>query len=108
MGFFSTGLKAGIIGVVLAVALPPFFHQAKVLGVLRTPSSTPIAPENYVAISDTTHCEDIHYYSPANVLFTACEDNNSTRYEWFPPLVIFDRPEVIGQGSIHVIDPKVG
>jgi hypothetical protein len=107
MGLFSTASKAAVIGLVLAIALPPFFHQAKVIGVLRTPSSTIIAPENFVVISDTTYCEDIHYYSQAHVLFAACEDNNYTRYEWFPPLAIFDRPEVIGQGSIHVIDPKV-
>ncbi|CRG87864.1 alpha-L-arabinofuranosidase [Talaromyces islandicus] len=106
MGLLSTASKAAIIGLVFAVAFPHCFRQAKVIGVLRTPSSTPIAPEKYVVIPDTTYCEDIHYYSQANILFTACEDDNSTRYEWFPPLGIFDHPEVIRQGSIHVIDPK--
>jgi hypothetical protein len=108
MGFFSTASKAAILGLVFAFALPPVFRQAKVIGVLRTPSSTPIAPDKYVVIPDTTYCEDIHYYTQARLLFTACEDDNSTRYKWFPPLAIFDHPEVIGQGSIHVIDPKVG
>jgi len=50
---------------------------------------------------------DRHSY--AGFIFTACEDNLSTRFEWFPPLGTFTNPELAVQskGSIHVIDPAV-
>jgi hypothetical protein len=62
-----------------------------------------------IAIPDTVHCEDLHYYAPSGTLFTACEDNADTRFKWFPGLANFDDPELASKsrGSIHVIDPKV-
>ncbi|KAK3936640.1 hypothetical protein QBC46DRAFT_452578 [Diplogelasinospora grovesii] len=78
-----------------------------VMGVMRKPGNTHIQQE-VVYIADTTHCEDLHYHAPSNTLFTACEDNAATRFSWFPPLAVFDDPELAAksQGSIHVIDPN--
>lgn len=79
-------------------------------GTFRELKSTPLAsPEDLVIIKDTTHCEDLHYYQPANVLFTACEDVSATRFKWFPPLVHYDDPSMAwnSKGSIHTIDPEV-
>jgi hypothetical protein len=86
---------------------PSIRHELKVLGVGRSVSVSTIANAvDYVKIEDTTHCEDLHYYAPANLLFTACEDRH-TRFGWFPPLGNFEPPQDGIQGSIHVIDPEV-
>ncbi|KAF3761621.1 serum paraoxonase/arylesterase family protein [Cryphonectria parasitica EP155] len=79
------------------------------LGVFRPLASTPLThSEDLVRIGDTTHCEDLHYYAPANILFTACEDVSATRFKWFPPLAFFDDASVAwnARGSIHIIDPE--
>ncbi|KAI5237861.1 serum paraoxonase/arylesterase family protein [Aureobasidium subglaciale] len=56
-----------------AYIIPPIRHELKVLGVGRpTITSTIANAADYVKIEDTTHCEDLHYYAPANLLFTAC------------------------------------
>ena len=86
---------------------PSIRHELKVLGVGRDISTSTIAnAANYVKIADTTHCEDLHYYAPANLLFTACEDRH-TRFGWFPPLGSFEPPKEGTKGSIHVVDPEV-
>jgi len=86
---------------------PSIRHELKVLGVGRDVSISTIADAaNYVKIADTTHCEDLHYYAPANLLFTACEDRH-TRFGWFPPLGSFEPPKEGTKGSIHVVDPEV-
>lgn len=61
-----------------------------------------------MTIQDTTHCEDLHHYAPRNILFTACEDSDTIRFSWFPPLGVFDDPTLAtkARGSIHVIDPE--
>jgi hypothetical protein len=40
------------------------------------------------------------------LLFTACEDEIKTRFDWFPGLGHLE-PHAAGQGSIHVVDPEV-
>ncbi|KAI5204712.1 serum paraoxonase/arylesterase family protein [Aureobasidium subglaciale] len=86
--------------------IPPIRHELKVVGVGRAAIISTIAnAADYVKIEDTTHCEDLHYYAPANLLFTACEDRH-TRFSWFPPLGSFEPPVDGTQGSIHVVDPK--
>jgi hypothetical protein len=82
---------------------PSIRHELKVLGVGRT---VPVSTIDYVKIQDTIHCEDLHYYAPANLLFTACEDRY-TRFGWFPPLGNFEPPKEGVQGSFHVVDPEV-
>lgn len=101
-------LSVAALAAISAYIVPPIRHELKVLGVGRavTASTIPNAID-YVKIEDTTHCEDLHYYAPANLLFTACEDNPHTRFDWFPPLGSFDPPADGTQGSIHVIDPEV-
>ncbi|KAI5272235.1 serum paraoxonase/arylesterase family protein [Aureobasidium subglaciale] len=90
-----------------AYIIPPIRHELKVLGVGRPAITSTIAnAADYVKIEDTTHCEDLHYYAPANLLFTACEDRH-TRFSWFPPLGSFEPPADGTQGSIHVVDPQV-
>lgn len=84
------------------------YRSLTVLGAFRRSPLTTLSAEHIVVIQDTTHCEGLHYYAPSASLFAACEDNASTRFGWFPPLGIFDSPELgrRGKGSIHVIDPK--
>ncbi|KAI5248727.1 serum paraoxonase/arylesterase family protein [Aureobasidium subglaciale] len=89
-----------------AYIIPPIRHEFKVIGVGRPAITSTIAnAADYVKIEDTTHCEDLHHYAPANLLFTACEDRH-TRFSWFPPLGSFEPPTDGTQGSIHVVDPK--
>ncbi|KAK2033029.1 serum paraoxonase/arylesterase [Colletotrichum zoysiae] len=74
-------------------------------GVVNTPV---LHGGDFVLIEDTVHCEDIHHHVPSGLLFTACEDDKTTRSAWFPGLGHLDDP-VKGskqKGSIHVIDPK--
>lgn len=93
-----------------AYVYPPVRHELTVVGIGRAipqstiPSSSSSA--DYVRIEDTYHCEDLHHYTPANLLFAACEDR-PTRFGWFPPLHNFEPPVDGTQGSFHVIDPEV-
>ncbi|KHN94092.1 serum paraoxonase/arylesterase family protein [Metarhizium album ARSEF 1941] len=101
-------------GAILIVAiLAAFFYAAElprakvVLGFGRRQNRTVITnPNDFHAIPDTVHCEDLHYHEPSNLLFTACEDTEDTRYAWFPPLAHLDDPNVglKAQGSIKIID----
>jgi len=82
---------------------------ATLTGIGREVVKTPVLHSgDFVLIEDTVHCEDIHHHVPSGLLFTACEDNETTRGAWFPGLGHLDDP-VKGskqKGSIHVIDPK--
>ncbi|KJZ75167.1 hypothetical protein HIM_05361 [Hirsutella minnesotensis 3608] len=102
-------------GLVLVLALlgsylygPSVRRAGLVLGVFRSANQSSHAPEDLQTIPLTAHCEDIHYHKSSNLLFTACEDDPATRHAWFPPLAIFDHPEVGFQarGSLKTIDPK--
>lgn len=80
------------------------------LGLFRQLENVPpMVPADLLHIKDTIFCEDIHYYAPANTLFTACEDSTAIRPKWWPPLVHYEDPTFgwQGKGSIHVIDPEV-
>jgi len=104
-------LAAGLLAGLLAYALGPFLFQTlTVLGAFRRPRATPLGPGDLVVIGDTTHCEDISYHAPSDRLFAACEDSDSARFSWFPPMGNFEDPSAGQQvrGSIHVIDPEVG
>lgn len=105
-GVFTIASVAAFAALTSYIA-PSIRHELKVLGVGRDVSISTIADAaNYVKIADTTHCEDLHYYAPANLLFTACEDRH-TRFGWFPPLGSFEPPKEGTKGSIHVVDPEV-
>lgn len=87
---------------------PAFYRDLKVVGLGRSITETTIPNFlDYNKIPDTVHCEDVHHYLPANLLFAACEDRHDTRFNWFPPLDNFQPPAQGTQGSIHVIDPEV-
>ena len=103
MGLSILGL--GLVALVAFLA-GPISHFVQIAGIFLTPNSTVLAEgQGPIYIQDTIHCEDVHHYRPANLLFTACEDEKSSRFSWFPPIGNF-RP-VATQGSIHVVDPKV-
>ncbi|KAF9245561.1 hypothetical protein LCP9604111_6879 [Penicillium roqueforti] len=102
MGLSIVGL--GLVALVAFLA-GPVSHFVQIAGVFLTPNPTVLAAgQGPIYIQDTIHCEDVHYYRPANLLFTACEDDKSTRFSWFPPIGHF--LPVTTQGSIHVVDPK--
>ncbi|KAI2675823.1 hypothetical protein CBS147332_8801 [Penicillium roqueforti] len=102
MGLSIVGL--GLVALVAFLA-GPISHFVQIAGVFLTPNPTVLAAgQGPIYIQDTIHCEDVHYYRPANLLFTACEDDKSTRFSWFPPIGHF--LPVTTQGSIHVVDPK--
>lgn len=107
----TTGiLLAGLTGLAAYTYGPATHGTLTKLGVFRQLTSVPLAhPEDLVLIKDTIHCEDIHYWSPTNTLFTACEDVSATRFNWFPPLGFFDDANIAwsAKGSIHTIDPEV-
>lgn len=95
---------------ILGSWLYPKLHRSTVaLGVFRKPANTTIALSDLHVVKGTTHCEDVHYHSASNLLFTACEDNAAVRHSWFPPLANFDDASVAtaSQGSIKIIDPTV-
>ncbi|KAL2268917.1 hypothetical protein VTJ83DRAFT_3763 [Remersonia thermophila] len=105
-------LTVSLLGALLAYLLysvgPHLQRAVVVLGVFRKYPPGAVAEGQVTVIPDTVHCEDLHYYAPSGTIFTACEDDASVRFRWFPPLANFDDPELGGrsQGSIHVIDPK--
>lgn len=107
----NTGILIATVIGLAAYQFGPATHGAVTkMGLFRQLASSPLAsPDDLVLIKDTVHCEDIHYYTPANTLFTACEDVSATRFSWFPPLATYDDPYGTwkAKGSIHTIDPQV-
>lgn len=105
-------LGAGVAGLAAYSSFSfyaPIKHTITVSGLLRKAQQSTVAPDDLVVIEDTVHCEDLHYYEPAETLFTACEDDPLRRFSWFPPLANFGlAPGGKDRASIHVVDPKVG
>ncbi|KAK0636405.1 hypothetical protein B0T17DRAFT_613140 [Bombardia bombarda] len=105
-------LTTSLAGALLAYVLYTWGGQIQrsltVLGVFRWYPDSSHTSEEIISITDTTHCEDIHYHAPTDTLFTACEDNPETRFKWFPALANFDDPALgaRSRGSIHVINPQ--
>lgn len=100
---------AGLTGLAAFLYGPPTHRFLSKVGTFRELSSTPLSnPDDLVVLSDTIHCEDVHYYAPAHTLFTACEDESTARFQWFPPLSTFKDASVAwkSKGSIHIIDPE--
>lgn len=108
MGLLRSAFSLSLIAALAAILFPSVTHIVKVGGpFFFTPNPTVLAEgHGPIYIDDTIHCEDVHHYLPANLLFAACEDSKTTRFDWFPPLGhLTPRPEA--RGSIHVVDPKV-
>jgi hypothetical protein len=106
MGLLSSAFL-GLFAILVATLAPTVVHMIKIGGPFLTPNPTVLgAGQGPIIIEDTIHCEDLHHYRPANLLFTACEDLKDTRFDWFPGLGHLDA-EAAGRGSIHVVDPKV-
>ncbi|CAG8936583.1 unnamed protein product [Penicillium salamii] len=104
MGLSPT-LKLGLFAALVSYLAGPVSHIVRISGVFLTPNPTVLGEgQGPIYIADTVHCEDVHHYRPANLLFTACEDHKSTRFSWFPPLGHMAQPS--GRGSLHVVDPK--
>lgn len=105
MGLFGS-VFLGLITVLVALLAPTVIHWGTIAGPFLTPKPTVLGEgQGLIYIDDTVHCEDVHHYTPANLLFTACEDLITTRFDWFPGLGHLEA-EAAGRGSIHVIDPK--
>lgn len=107
MGLYRSAFNLSLFAALAAVLVPPAAHLVKVGGLFLTPTPTVLGEgQGPIYIEDTVHCEDVHHYLPANLLFTACEDSKSTRFDWFPGLGhLTPRPEA--RGSIHVVNPQV-
>lgn len=107
MGLYRSAFNLSLLAALAAVLVPWAAHLVKVGGLFLTPNPTELGEgQGPIYIEDTVHCEDVHHYLPANLLFTACEDSKSTRFDWFPGLGHFTpRPEA--RGSIHVVNPQV-
>ncbi|KAJ5632985.1 hypothetical protein N7490_009324 [Penicillium lividum] len=104
MGFRSI-FGLGLVGLT-AFWLPMIIHFLNIGGAFQTPTPTILGEgQGPIRIEDTIHCEDVHHYRPANLLFAACEDVKDTRFDWFPGLGHLT-PHPPARGSIHVIDPK--
>lgn len=107
MGFLRSSFGLGLIVGLVAFWGPIIWHHARIGGVFLTPKQTVFGEgQGPIRIEDTIHCEDVHYYEPANLVFTACEDTKDTRFKWFPGLGQLT-PHPPARGSIHVVDPKV-
>ncbi|KAJ5592966.1 hypothetical protein N7537_009870 [Penicillium hordei] len=101
---FGTVFRLGLVALVAFLA-GPVSHFVHITGYFLTPNPTVLGEgQGLIHIEDTIHCEDVHHYHQANLLFTACEDDKSTRLSWFPPLG--HMLPLTAQGSIHVVDPK--
>ncbi|KAJ5999169.1 hypothetical protein N7451_006979 [Penicillium sp. IBT 35674x] len=106
MGVFRSLFGIGLVAGLVAFWLPMIVHFIKIGGVFETPTPTVLEEgQGPIRIEDTIHCEDVHHYRAANLLFTACEDTKDTRFDWFPGLGHLT-PHPPARGSIHVIDPK--
>lgn len=107
MGMFRSVLSLSVLAGLAAFVVPVVLHFLKIHGPFLVPKPTVLGEgEGPIYIEDTVHCEDVHHYRPANVLFTACEDVKETRFKWFPGLGHLE-PQSPARGSIHIIDPKV-
>lgn len=102
--------------VLLFAALAALLYTAElpravvVWGIWRPRAKTAISnAADFRVIADTVHCEDVQYHESSNLLFTACEGTEATRFAWFPPLARFGDPTAAlkAQGALEVVDPAV-
>lgn len=109
MGLFRSAFTLSLLAALAAFLVPWGAHLVKIGGPFLTPVPTVLGEsQGPIYIEDTVHCEDVHHYLPANLLFAACEDSKSTRFDWFPPLGhLTPLPGARARGSIHVVNPQV-
>ncbi|KAK8130340.1 hypothetical protein PG999_002720 [Apiospora kogelbergensis] len=109
-GLRTPSLAVGLLSVFLAYLYgTQVYRQLTIFGVFRTPTNTHIsADDTVVVIEGTKHCEDLHWHDPSQLLFTACEGSQTTRWAWWPPLANHDDPTALKdvRASLVVINPK--
>ncbi|KAJ5219824.1 hypothetical protein N7468_009028 [Penicillium chermesinum] len=106
MGSLRSVLNLSLLAGFAAFVVPVVVHFLTVFGPFLVPKPTVLGEgQGPIYIQDTVHCEDVHHYLPANLLFTACEDVKETRFKWFPGLGHYLEPQPPARGSIHVVDP---
>lgn len=107
MGLLRSAVSLSVLAALAALFVPWVAHLVRIGGPFLTPKPTVLGEgQGPIYIADTVHCEDVHHYLPANLLFTACEDSKNIRFDWFPPLGhLTPHPEA--RGSIHVVNPQV-
>ncbi|KAI9672307.1 MAG: hypothetical protein M1831_002123 [Alyxoria varia] len=104
------GVLLAVLTALAALLYNPVKQQLTVFGVFR-PQDAIInihGTDSLKIIDDTVMCEDIHHHRGANLLFTACENDPTRRYSWFPPLGSFGDPDALSKGpkgGFTVIDP---
>lgn len=111
----SRALRTLLAATAILIALygPPTYHRLRVLGIVPTALPPRVSSSAYEirTIPNTRHCEDLHHHLKSGLLFTACEGEASPRFDWFPPLAHFDRPEDVptdgARGGLVIVDPKV-
>ena len=94
----TTRFILALIALVGALYGPPVYNRLSVLGVFPTsiPLSTTTAESSVRTIPGTTQCEDVHHHVRSGLLFTACQGEEQTRLDWFPPLGHFEGPDLTG------------
>ncbi|KAJ5162410.1 hypothetical protein N7492_007802 [Penicillium capsulatum] len=106
MGTLRSVVSLSLLAALAAVVIPSGMRWVTIFGPFLTPKPTVLSEgQGPVLIADTVHCEDVHHYRPANLIFTACEDTKATRFDWFPGLGHLT-PPAVARGSLHIIDPK--
>lgn len=103
------GILAISLGYLYTAYYPTVQRAITVFGVHRQPGAVKVASVgDLVLLDNTIHCEDIHYYTPTNELYTACEDSLTTRFSWFPPLAEFNASAVKqARAGLFIINPDV-
>ncbi|QIW95655.1 hypothetical protein AMS68_001173 [Peltaster fructicola] len=81
----------------------PIYNRAVTLGITRS-SFDNIHGYGLKLLPETVACEDLHYESHSNQLYTSCQVDNVKRSAWFPPLLQFDESASTAEGTIVVID----
>lgn len=61
-------------------------------------------------LPELKQCEDLEFVPSLSRIYTACQGNESVRWDWFPAVGNFDKPEVVDRadGRLYSIDVQVG
>ncbi|KAL9082816.1 MAG: hypothetical protein Q9159_006147 [Coniocarpon cinnabarinum] len=102
VGFF------GLVGTLVALLYQPVYQRAIVLGFTRPQHSISNVHgvEALKVIPDTIACEDLHHHRPSDLLFTACQDDKTQHFGWFPAVGNYKDPKRVNKGSLTIVDPK--
>ncbi|OAA32022.1 Six-bladed beta-propeller, TolB-like protein [Moelleriella libera RCEF 2490] len=108
LGLNFRNVLVGLVFVLGAVLFQPVNQRLTTLGLRRPLDSLPMIHGHATEIiANTQHCEDVHYHSDSGFIYTACQTGDPhARYEWFPPLGIFEDHRKATGGRLFVVDPK--